>query len=150
MFPRFGDQSRVTALFVRFRTSALAVRVGREAVGTVLDPDELRIELSDSVGAADSARFDIVWTTTDDYNIHYTDSEGRNLRWDVHPNEYPRAPEDKHFHPPPDTASDPNDVKDSHINVAEIELVARAVHTLWREAYECGSLKEINDAKNPP
>jgi hypothetical protein len=115
-----------------------------------LDPDELRIELSDGVGAADSARFDIAWTTTDDCDIHYTDPEGRNLRWDVHPNEYPRATGDKHFPPPPDATSDPNDVEDSCISVTEIELVARAVHKRWREAYECGSFKEINNAKNPP
>lgn len=115
-----------------------------------LSPDELRIALADGVGDADSARIDVDWTTLDDYSIHYTDAEGVNLRWDVHPNDYPNAPDDEHFHPPPDASNDPADVADSCIEVSEIELVARATHKLWRTAYERGSFEAANDAVNPP
>lgn len=115
-----------------------------------VDPDELQIVLHDAVGAAGRARFDVVWTTHDDYNIHYTDDTARDFRWDVHPNDYPKAAGDGHFHPPPDASTDPRDVEDSCIEVSAIELVARAVHKLWRNAYEQGSFAGVNDAANPP
>lgn len=115
-----------------------------------LDPSELRINLDDGIGSAEGARLDVVWTTRDDYNIHYTDDASQNLRWDVHPHDYPKAPADRHFHPPPSASSDPNDVEDSCIVVSEIELVARAVHKLWRHAYEQGSFDGVNDLKDPP
>lgn len=103
------------------------------------DPDELRIELEDSVGDAETARFDVVWTTVDDYNVHYTDDAGRNVRWDVHPNEYHGVSGDAHFHPPPDASADPQEVEESCIDVSEVGLVARAVHRLWQSAYEQGA-----------
>lgn len=114
------------------------------------DPDELRISLTDGVGTAERARLDVVWTTKDDYNIHYTDSRARDLRWDVHPNDYPNSPDTKHFHPPPDASSEPRDVAESCIEVCEIVLVARATHKLWRTAYDQGSFDGINDVSNPP
>lgn len=116
----------------------------------LVDPSELRLHLDDGVGDADTARFDVVWTTVGDYNVHYADSLGRNVRWDVHPHSYPRPAADGHFHPPPDASSDPDDVQETCISVSEIELVARAVHVLWRQADDRGSLEGINDATNPP
>lgn len=115
-----------------------------------LDPDELRIVLDDGVGDAERARLDVVWTTRDDYNIHYTDEAARNLRWDVHPNDYPRATGDAHFHPPPDASKEPEDVEKSCIEVSELELVARATRALWRDVYDRGSLDGVNEALNPP
>lgn len=102
-----------------------------------LNPRELRITMADGVGEAESGRFDVVWTTLDDYNVHYTDEMGRNLRWDRHPNDYPGVGE-AHFHSPTGV------VEASAIDVTEIELVARAVHRLWRTAYERGTLEGIN------
>jgi hypothetical protein len=34
--------------------------------------------------------------------------------------------------------------------VAELVLVARAVHQLWRAGYDSGTLDPLNDAINPP
>lgn len=115
-----------------------------------LDPRELRIELGDGVGDAERGRFDVVWTTRDDYDVHYTDDAGRDFRWDCHPNDYPDVPGNEHFHPPPDASSDPETVEESCLRVSEIELVARAVQKLWREAYENGAFEGINDATGPP
>lgn len=115
-----------------------------------LNPSGLGISLDDGLGSATSARLDVVWTTQDDYNIHYSDDEGLNARWDRHPNDYPNVTGDKHFHPPPDASSDPDRVQASCIEVTEIELVARATHKLWRRAYEEGSTERLNQAENPP
>lgn len=112
-----------------------------------LDPSVLRIDLDEGVGSAAFARLDVVWTTRDDYSIHYTDPSGRDVRWDRHRNDFPRVPGDRHFHPPPDASSD---VRPSCIAVAEIELVARAAVKCWREAYETGSLDTINELRDPP
>lgn len=114
-----------------------------------LDPSVLYIHFEEGVGEADSGRFDVVWTTRDDYNIHYTD-DTRNLRWDVHPHDYPEPPEDRHFHPPPDASSDPDLVEDSCIEVSEIVLVALATLELWRTAYYRRSFDGINQIVNPP
>jgi len=114
-----------------------------------LDPSVLYIHFEDGVSEAGSGRLDVVWTTQDDYNIHYTD-ETRNLRWDVHPHEYPTPPEDRHFHPPPDASRDPDLVEDSCIEVSEIVLVALATLKLWRTAYEWGSFDGVNEIVNPP
>lgn len=115
-----------------------------------VDPTELTIVLDDGIGAASSARVVVRWTTVDDYNVHYTDSEGRNLRWDVHPHDFPRPTDDSHFHPPPNASSIPEDVEASCIDVSEVILVARAVHTLWRMAYDRGGFQGINAVENPP
>lgn len=115
-----------------------------------LDPSDLQIELSDGIGPAERSRFDVVWTTRDDYSIHYTDNASQNCRWDNHPHNYPDAHGDAHFHPPPEASSNSSAVEDSCIEVTEIELVARAIHKLWRQAYERGTLDGINDASNSP
>ena len=115
-----------------------------------VDPTELTIELADGIGSASSARLVVRWTTVDDYNVHYTDSEDRNLRWDVHPHDFPRPTDDSHFHPPPNASSAPDDVEASCIDVSEVILVARAVHVLWRLASDQGGFEEINAVENPP
>lgn len=115
-----------------------------------VDPRELHIQLADGVGDAESARLDVRWTTRADYTVHYTDSQSRNLRWDVHSHDYPRPSGDGHFHPPPDATNTPSEVEESCIEVTSVELVARAVHALWRDAYEQGAVDEINDAHDPP
>lgn len=114
-----------------------------------LDPSMLHVHLEDGVGTADTGRFDVVWTTVDDYHIHYTDA-GRDLRWDRHPHGYPRPPGDRHFHPPPDASSDAELVEDSAIRVSSIVLVALAMCTLWRTAYDRGSFDGINRIVDPP
>lgn len=115
-----------------------------------LDPSQLHVHFDEGVGEADSGRFDVAWTTQDDYNVHYTDDTHRNLRWDVHPHDYPKPPADKHFHPPPDASSDSGLVEDSCIEVSEIVLVALATLQLWRTAYQRGSFDGINQIINPP
>lgn len=114
-----------------------------------LDPSVLYISFEDGVGQADSGRFDVVWTTRDDYNVHYTE-DVRNLRWDAHPHDYPTPPDDRHFHPPPDASSDPDLVEDSCIEVSEIALVALAMLRSWRTAYDRESFDAINQIVDPP
>lgn len=128
-------------------------RVEPMATGELNDwvnPTELRIHLDEGITGATDARIDVRWTTNDDYNVHYTDSDATNLRWDVHPHDYPRPPDFRHFHPPPDASTVPGAVAPSCIEVAEVELVARAVHYLWRRAYDRRSVDGINTAENPP
>ncbi|WP_338003447.1 hypothetical protein [Natronoglomus mannanivorans] len=110
----------------------------------------LRIQLDDGIGRADHGRFDVRWSTTGDYNIHYTDDLDRNLRWDVHPHDFPAPTGDEHYHPPPNAASDPDSVEGSCITVREVELVARATVTLWRDAYDRGSVNGANELVDPP
>lgn len=111
----------------------------------LVDPRELRVHLNDGIGSADWARFDVTWYQSGCYSVHRVDSEGVNFRWDCHPKD--GAPE-RHFHPPPDAASD--EAEPSCIDVTEPKTVARAVHKLWRRAYENESLSNLNDARNPP
>lgn len=115
-----------------------------------VDPTELRVALADGICSAGSARLDVRWTTVDDYNVHYTDPEGRDLRWDVHPHDFPHPTDDRHFHPPPHASVAPGDVEASCIEVPEVVLVARTVHALWRLAYDEGELAGINTVEDPP
>lgn len=115
-----------------------------------VDPTVLQIRLADGVGTADSARLDVRWTAVGDYNVHYTDADGRNFRWDAHPHEFPRPTDERHFHPPPNATNAPDDVEPSCIEVSEVVLVARAVHTCWRRAYDRGEFGECNAADDPP
>lgn len=115
-----------------------------------VNPTVLRVQLADGVGVASDARLDVAWTLRDDYSVHYTDSAGRNLRWDVHPHDYPLPSDDPHFHPPPDAPSDDSEVEGSCIGVSEVELVARAVRVLWRRAYERETFQGINAVEDPP
>jgi hypothetical protein len=115
-----------------------------------INPQTLEVHLSDGVGTAETARIDVRWSTTDDYNVHYTDSAGTNLRWDLHPHEYPAPSDDSHFHPPPDASTDPDDVEASCLNQTRVDIVARAAHKLWRRVYDQDSFEGVNAAENPP
>jgi len=48
----------------------------------VVAPTELRITLSDGLGDATSARFDIQWSELGMYSFHYVDSDDVNWRFD--------------------------------------------------------------------
>jgi len=109
------------------------------------NPGSLAITLSDGVGEASGARFDVRWTVDDQCAFHYTDEAGRDCRFDCH--HKPDAPT-RHFHPPPDATARP--VDPSCITVAEIPLVVRAVLKAWRAAYDSGDLADMNDLENPP
>jgi len=111
----------------------------------LIDPQELKVHLETGIGTADEARFDIRWFQTGYYNVHYTESAGRDFRWNYHPKA--GAP-DKHFHPPPDATS--TNPEPSCITTEHPELVARAVHKLWRRAVDTGQFAELNTAENPP
>ena len=110
-----------------------------------VEPTELRIELTDGLGDAESARFDIQWSDLDNYSFHYVDSTDVNWRFDRHPNTH--SPE-QHFHPPPDART--VDAESSCVHISEVSLVTRAVHKLWRVAYESGDQDRLNSLSNPP
>ena len=112
---------------------------------SLLDPTKLIVRLNDGIGAADSCRFDVRWYHTGYYNFHHTDKQDVNFRFDYHPKS--DAP-NKHFHPPPDASS--YHPQRSCISTTEPRLVTRAVHFLWRRAYEKNSLTQLNEAKNQP
>ena len=111
----------------------------------VVAPTELQVNLSDGLSDAESARIDIQWSELGMYSFHYVDSEGVNWRFDRHPNTH--SPE-IHFHPPPDAAA--TAAEPSCIDVNEVSLVTRAVHTMWRTAYEDDNIDQLNGASNPP
>ncbi|GAB3319949.1 hypothetical protein [Haloplanus salinarum] len=119
--------------------------VDETAYDDVVAPTELRISLSDGLADAESARLDIQWSELGMYSFHYVDSDGVNWRFDRHPNTH--SPE-IHFHPLPDATT--TDAKPSCIDVTEVSLVSRAVHTMWRAAYENEDLDRLNSAANPP
>jgi hypothetical protein len=79
------------------------------------------------------------------YSFHYADTEDVNWRFGRHPNTH--SPE-KHFHPPPDAAT--ADAEHSCIAVTEVSLVTRAVHALWRAAYDHDDTGRLNSRSNPP
>ncbi len=112
---------------------------------SVVSPTTLHIALSDGIGEAETARIDVQWSELGMYSFHYADGENVNWRFDRHPNTH--SPE-KHFHVPPGASS--SDAEDSCIQVTEVSLVARAVHALWREAYETGECDRLNSRPNPP
>jgi hypothetical protein len=90
------------------------------------------------------------WTTVGDYNVHYSDTSDRNLRWDIHPHEFSTPSGDQHLHPPPDASNVDEDVEPSCIDADRVALVARAVHLLWRQALDEDTLDNINAGTNPP
>jgi len=110
-----------------------------------VEPTELWIELADGLGEAESARIDIQWSDLDNYSFHYVDSADVNWRFDRHPNTH--SP-DRHFHPPP--RAETADAVPSCVQVREVSLVTRAVHKMWRAAYESGNLDRLNSLSNPP
>lgn len=111
----------------------------------IVSPTELHVELTDGLGAADAARFDIQWSELDMYSFHYVDTEDVNWRFDRHPNTHSL---ETHFHPPPDAST--AIAEPSCIEVTEVSLVTRSVHTMWRAAYEDNDLAHLNSASNPP
>lgn len=106
------------------------------------DPDLVQISIADGIGEATHCRFDVWWYRKGYYSIHHTDSVDRNFRWDYHPK---AGSPDKHFHPPPDAPSD--DPEPSCLTVEQPPVVARAVHKLWRRAYETGNTAKLNVAE---
>lgn len=110
-----------------------------------LNPQMLSIDLTDGIGDATEARFDVRWSVTGNYAFHYTDETSLNFRFDRHPK--PEAPT-RHFHTPPNAPSRP--VEPSCIGVSELPLVARAVLQRWRDAYERRTTDGLNDATDPP
>ena len=128
-----------------FRDAFISIEpLASGAIDDRLDPRNLRITIPYGIGEAEETIFTIRWTTVNDYNIHYSDTSERNLRWDIHPHDFPTPPDDRHFHPPPDASSTGDDVEASCLGVPSIDLVARAVHFLWRQAFDAGSITDIN------
>jgi len=114
------------------------------------DPSELRIVLDDGIGDSAGGRFDVRWSTKGDYNIHYSDDRGFDLRWDIDQHNYPAPNDDAHFHPPPEASSKAQDVEGSCIRVRRVSLVAMATAKIWRQAYQNGTLDIVNQLSNPP
>jgi len=110
-----------------------------------LNPTELYVELTDSLGDPDGARFGIQWSELDNYSVHYVDSADVNWRFDRHPNTHSL---ETHFHPPPDAST--ASVDPSCIRAGEVSLVTRAVVAMWRAAYESGEYDRLNSTSNPP
>ena len=119
--------------------------VERSGFDSRLDPTRLEVRLADGIDGADWCRFDIRWFQRGYYSFHHVDEQDTNFRYDYHPK--PDAPE-KHFHRPPDAGSD--DIERSCITATDPMIVARAVHGLWRRAYEANSLSHLNTAENTP
>lgn len=119
--------------------------VSEAGFDSLLDPTKLVIWLDDGIGDADWCRFDVRWYRMGYYNFHHTDEQSVDFRFDFHPK--PDAP-DKHFHEPPDAPS--ANPPQSCLTVTEPKLVTRAVHQLWRRAYETDSPELLNEADNPP
>lgn len=111
----------------------------------LIDPQELHIHLEDGIRDAEWARFDVTWYRSGCYSFHHVDSDAVNFRWDRHPKD--GAPK-RHFHPAPNAPS--KDAETSCIIVEEPKIVARAVHRLWRRAYDVGKLADLNVAEDPP
>lgn len=107
----------------------------------LVDPQMVQVHFSDGIGDATWCRLDVRWYRLGYYSIHHTDSTGRDFRWDYHPKT--SAPE-RHFHPPPDAASD--DARRSCLTADQPPVVARAVHKLWRRAYDTGDTTRLNSA----
>jgi hypothetical protein len=111
----------------------------------VVAPTELQISLSNGLGDADSARLDIQWSELGMYSFHYVDSDDVNWRFDCHPNTHSS---EIHLHPP--SAAATTAAEPSCIEVAEVSLVTRAVHAMWRAAYENDDVDQLDSASNPP
>ena len=115
-----------------------------------LNPRELRITIPYGIGEADTTIFTVRWTTAGDYNIQYSDTSGRNLRWDIHPHDFSAPPDDRHFHPPPDASNADTHVEKPCLKEPSVDIVARAIHLLGRQALDEGSMTNINAGTNHP
>ena len=134
-----------------FRDAFIAIEpMASGEVDDRLNPRELRLTIPYGIGEADGTTFTVRWTTVDDYNIHYSDTSGRDLRWDIHPHDYSAPPDDRHFHPPPGASREDTNVEASCVETHSIDRVARAVHLLWRQALDEGSVVNINAGRNNP
>lgn len=123
---------------------AMEPLVASATLDDLIDPRTLAVELSDGVGTADTARFDVRWSVNGCYAFPHTDKLERNFRFDRHPK--PDAPT-RHFYRSPDTPSHP--IEPSCITVSKLPLVTRAVLQRWRDAYEYETLDAVNDGRNP-
>ena len=91
-----------------FRDEFIAIEpLASGTIGDRLDPRDLRLTIPYGVGDVDTTVFTVRWTTTGDYNIHYSDTSDRNLRWDLHPHGFSAHPDDSHFHPAGSSRGDP-------------------------------------------
>lgn len=141
------------AVLIRIRDLVVdSEPLGTATLDDFLDPRLLEVQFEDGLADADSTRFDIRWTTHDDYAFHYTDSAGVDLRWDSHPHDgdYTQVTEFAHFHPPPNASADFDVVADSCIRHTTALLVTQVVLKLWRTAYHEGSVEAIKAGENPP
>ena len=112
-------------------------------VDDIVSPSMVMVELSAGLQGNSTGRFDIQWTTENDYKFHYRD-EDLDFRWGHHPHggDYD-VKGYAHFHPPPDASNLPTDVEPSCITVHRPTVVTRAVLTNWHAAYHDG-LDELN------
>lgn len=110
-----------------------------------VEPTELWINLPGGLVDATSARLDIQWSELNNYSFHYVDSAEVNWRFDPYPKTHSPT---RHFHPPPDAAT--ADAQPSCGTIDEVSLVTRAVHKLWRSAYESRARERPNSISNPP
>lgn len=134
-----------------FRDAFTAIEpMASGAIDDRLNPRELRLTISYGIEEADTTIFTVRWTTVDDYNIHYSDTSGRDLRWDIHPHDFSAPPDDRHFHPPPDASSADTHVEASCLRERSVDIVARSIHLLWRQALDEGSMTNINTGTNQP
>ncbi|MFC7135364.1 MULTISPECIES: hypothetical protein [Salinibaculum] len=120
------------------------------AIDDRVDPRELRLTIPYGPGGAEETTFAVRWTTAGDYNIHHSDDSERNLRWDIHPHEFSIPSDDRHFHPPPEASNVDEEVEASCLEAKRIDLVARAVHLLWKQALGEDALDSMNAGTNPP
>lgn len=120
-------------------TEPLVVSAGMD---DSMNPQTLHVELSDGIGDATSARFDVRVNLAGDYAFYYMDDEGKEFRYDSHPRSDDIGAE--HVHLP---AHEPSEPVASCIGVTELVLVTRSVLKLWRGAYERASLNGINGAQ---
>jgi hypothetical protein len=134
-----------------FRDAFIAIEpMASGAINDRVNPRELRLTIPYGVTEAAETVFTVRWTTVNDYNIHYSDTSEQDLRWDLHPHDFSAPPDDRHFHPPPDASSADDHVEESCLGEPLVDLVARAVHLLWREALDEGSMTTINAGTNLP
>lgn len=140
----FGPISLPALRRIRDRWLELEPLVKATSYDDVVSPTELQVSLADGLGDADTSRIDIQWSELGMYSFHYVDTADVNWRFDRHPNTH--SPE-AHFHLPPDAAT--TEPEPSCIDVSEVSLVTRAVHAMWRTAYEENDIDRLNSASNP-
>lgn len=131
----------------RIRTLWLALEplVETTYYDDIVSPTELHVALTDGLGTADAAQLDIQWSELNRYSFHYVDSNDVNWRFDRHPNTHSPV---RHFHPPPDASTAA--AEPSCIEETEVSLVTRAVHAMWRAAFDNDDVSRLNSLSNPP